>query len=354
MAYASRQLVDVFPITTSAFGLPADWFQRFSPKLLSPTYLLMILLLVASVVVMALRRFENADLEKKAWNIPVLLVVVSLWPALVLGVRDLVNTFNTFLIVDVFRIPWHGFGFPDIGSVSNFVGWSAEGVARLLPNLSYWIVYTFYIIFFFFYSVLGPFVLAKGILFDETEALLELLQELINLLLWQTTLVILVAFIMPDIVSGRPFPVHPEANIYFLSLILGVMIFFVPALTRKFVVQLGSAFVPLGFRWGGVVLGAAALSRVGGTAMSTVGISAKTGARFKFWRDRISALEEFRTRYEGRKKMQDQMRQRRDMELRLHEEFESDKFERGETRLNERDRLLNLSRQAKKETEDKP
>lgn len=296
MNSGNPQLVDVFPISTSAFGLRSDWFETFAPKLVQPAYLLMALLLVISIGIMVLRRFQDADLEKKVWNIPVIVTVVGFWPLLVLGLKDLIDNLDTFLARDVFQIPWQGFGFPDVGSVTNIVGWSAEGLARLLPNFSYWIIYAFFMVFFFFFAVLGPFVLAKGILFDEIEAFLELLKEVTILFLWQTTVVILVALIMPDIVSGNPFPHNPQSNFYFLSLILGVMILFVPSMTRKFGNHLGSSFFPAGFRWGGALLGLSAIGQIGSMGLAVGGMRSMLGPKWEIWKYRALGVDEFQRR----------------------------------------------------------
>ena len=325
MDSSSSQLVVAFPISTSAFGLRSDWFEALAPKLLRPSFLLIIMLLVISIGILALKRFENADFAKKLWNLPVLITITVFWPSLVIGLKELVDTFDTFLVVNVFGIPWRGFGFPEVGSVGNLMMWPTAGLARLLPNLAYWIIYAFYIILFFFYSVLGPLVLAKGVLFDEIETFLDLMKELVILLLWQTTLVILVAFIMPSIVSGNPFPAHPETNLYFLSIILGVMIFFIPALTRKFGAHIESAFVPLGFRWGGAMLGLGAIGSVGGMALSRAGMSLEGIEKIKPWGERILQAEEFKTRYGNRRDMRDLKEDRSRLEGKVHEYHDEDR-----------------------------
>lgn len=300
MNMRTSELVDVFPITTHAFGLRPDWFNYFIPKLIHPAYLLMILLLVIAVGIMILKRFEESDLVKKLWNIPVIIVIVSFWPILVLGLKELVDVFNTFLVFEVFQIAWEGFGFPDVGSVKNFIGWSAEGLARLLPNLAYWVMYAFYLTFFFFFAVLGPLVLAKGILYDEIQAFLDLVREITVLFLWQTTVIILVAFIMPDIVSGRPFPPNPSSNYYFLSLILGIMIFFTASITRKFGNHLGSALFPQIFKWGGAMIGLTTLARFSSAGITAAGYTTPS----TMWKHRFLFAEEIWNRYRDEHKIQ--------------------------------------------------
>ena len=364
MSSSDSQLVVVFPITTSAFGVRPDWFEFFSPKLQGTSYLLIVLLLIISVGIMALKRFENVDFVKKAWNVPVLLTTIVFWPSVVIGLKELVDTFNTFLVINVFGITWQGFGFPEVASSANLVALPSAGVARLLPNLAYWLIYAFYLIFFFFYAVLGPLVLAKGVLFDEIQTFLELVKEFVILLLWQTTLVILVAFIMPSIVSGKPFPAHPETNLYFLSVILGVMILFVPPLTRKFGLHIESAFVPLGFRWGGALLGFQAIGGLGGAAFARAGVSSETFEKLKPFGASLLHAEEFKARYDHRSEIRDLKEETRHLERESHEAHGDDSAEHeahGDTQSHhsdstehdhgppETDQLFGLSKKAKEE-----
>lgn len=354
METGSTNLVVVFPITTAAFGLRADWFEIFSPRLVRPSILLAVLFIVIFMGVLALKRFEGADFERKLWNVPVLLTIIIFWPVLVIGLKEIVDTFDTFLVVNVFGIPWNGFGFPEFGSISDLAMWPSAGIARLLPNLAYWVIYAFYLVFFFFYTVLGPLVLAKGILLDEIENFFEILKELVLLLMWQTTVVILVSFIMPSIVSGQPLPPRPGTNFYFMSLVLGVLIFFTPAITRKFGAQLQSAFVPLGFRWGGAMVGLAAVSRIGAPALNHLGMSSETIERVKPFGREVFKAEEFKRRYETRSKMRAQDEDRSDLERKLRQ-FESE--ERSARQMlsqvpeNRENKLVELAKKAQREIE---
>ena len=144
MNSGSNGIVNVFPITKKVFGFSANWFDTYAPLLIRPAYLLMVLLLVIYIGIMVLKRFENFDVEKKLWNLPVIITVIATWPVLILGLKDFIDYFNTFLIRDIFQIPWEGFGYPDMGSITNIFGWSADAIARLLPNLTYWIIYSFF------------------------------------------------------------------------------------------------------------------------------------------------------------------------------------------------------------------
>jgi hypothetical protein len=278
----------------------ADWFESYSNQFIQPAYFIMALLIVVWVGLLALRRFEDAHFERKIWGVPVIVVAIFVWPSIVLGIKSMVDTFNTFLLARIFHIPWHGFGFPEVGSPSNILGWSAEALARLLPNLSYWLIYSFYMIFLFFYSILGPFIIAKGILSDEIEAFIEMVGELTVIIFWQTTLVLIVAFIMPEIVSGTAFPANPRPNFYFLSFILGVMILFVPPMTRKFVVSISSAFMPSGFRWGGAFIGIGLVGKLGGSMLGRMGMAASTRHSVHGFSHHVFEAEEFAARHRHR------------------------------------------------------
>ena len=344
----SEGLISVFPLTTTALAIRTDWFQAFSTRFVHPAFLLMIMFIVIAIGIATLRRFEGIDFDKKLWNIPIFLTIVLFWPAFVLGAKTLVDAFNTFLIKDVFAISWVGFGFPRVESIGDLVTLPVEGFTRLLPNIAYWLIYVFFLIYFFFYTVLGPLVLARGILADEMDAFIELAKEVLLILLWQSTLVILVAFLMPDIVSGKPLPAKPETNFYFLSLILGVMIFFVPPLTRKFTTHIESSFVPLGFKRGGTMLGLIAAGRTAGIGLSGLGVSDYTITNLRRFSESVIRADEFRSRYANRKRMEDLAEDRDALERRVHEDYERERAEdeeAAENRERQQD-LIALSRQA--------
>lgn len=351
MDYTSQGLVSVFPLNTSAFGVRADWFQTFATRFEHPAFLLLILFLVLSIGIAILKRFEDTDWDKKFWNLPVLISAVLFWPALVLSAKELVDVFNTFLIKNVFGINWTGFGFPTLQSPVDIVTLPIEGLTRLLPNLAYWIIYAFFLIYFFFYTVLGPLLLAKGMLTDEIDGILELSKEVLVLLLWQTTTVILVGFLMPDIVSGKPLPSRPESNFYFLSLILGIMIFFVPPLTRKFTTHVESAFIPLGLKWGGAMVGLSLAGRTAGAAIAGAGASETIFQNIRRFTEHAKRADDFRSRYEHRQRTQDLTERRDDLENHLHTELERGKRAEkdAENRENLNESLFEMSERAKKE-----
>lgn len=361
-ASSNQQVVNVFPISSGAFGFSKNWFDAYASRLIQPAYLLMTLLLIIAVGIMVLKRFEDSNIEKKLWNLPVIITILGVWPFIVLGLKSLIDVFNTFLIHDVFQMEWNGFGFPSFDSIADILGWTRKAIVTLAPTLSYWIIYAFYIVFFFFFAVLGPFVLAKGILFDEIDAFLELTKELTLLFLWQTTLVILVAFILPDIVSGKPF--GPIAGVspstYFLSIILSIMILFVPSITRKFANHLGSSFFPTFFKAGSIILGLGAVSK-GLSAAGAPGV----GMQIKKQSHRVLMGLEFRKRYQHQHELLDLKDRNYELEHELKEvreedemyhtrsnfspEYDQEPNQEAEKRLRNKNRYLALSKRAKEE-----
>jgi hypothetical protein len=353
-------LVNVFPIESGAFGFSSTWFEEYVPKLMHPAYLLMTLLLIISIGIMLLKRFEGHSLEKKLWNLPVIITILAMWPVLVLGLKRLIDSFNTFLVNDIFRIPWDGFGFPHMTSMGNIFGWTGKAIAALLPNIAYWLVYTFYLIFFFFFAVLGPFVLAKGILFDEIDAFLDLVKEITILFLWQTTLVIMVGFILPDIVSGKPFTTLVSPNTYFLSFILGIMILFVPSVTRKFGNHLGSSFLPPGLAGGAILAGVATVLK----GFTAAGIAVDVD-KWKRRSHHVLTGIEFKKRYKHQQEVLQLKSKSSDLEDKLGEFQQDQKEEKrehtklvrnntrmGDIRTPKKDAYIRLAARAKRELED--
>lgn len=336
-------LVDVFPIDSAAFGLKDNWFETYVPRLIEPAYLLLTLLLIVSVGVAVLKRFDDAELEKKIWNIPVIIVLIGTWPTFVWGLKTLVDTFNTFLAIEVFGLSWQGFGFRAPDSIVEVIGWPLDGLVRLLPLLSYWIIYSFYLIFFFFYAVLGPFILAKGVLEDEIETFLEVLKEITILFLWQTMVVVLVGFVMPDIVRGSSFPVPPPANYFFLSLLLGILLLFVPSMTRKFASQFSGPFFPPGTRLATAFLTIGMIRKTG----QIVGSAAPPSNRGESLRHLAMRSETFMSRLHDRRHATAVDREKQEIErefkLRLKQEEEED--------VQREEEFLELTRRAKKEFE---
>jgi hypothetical protein len=339
MNEASNNLINVFPISKQVFGIGVNWYE-FIPRFTDLAFLLLPMFLILSIGIMVLKKFEAVNMDSKLVNIPVIILLLTFWPFIVTGLKDLIDVFNTFLIEDVFRIPWKGFGFPKLKSV-NILSWSVEAIVRLLPHLTYWLIYGIYTVYCFFYIVLGPFVLVKGVLFDEIEAFFDLIKELMVLFLWQTTLIVLVALIMPEIVSGKPFTTHTNASVYFLATILGIMILFVPSMTKKFGNHLGHPMYPPGFKWGAVMLGLTASSR--GLASTGLNISPHR------WTARGSQLMTF-TEFEKRSKFQKETSELQDALNDFDNSFKLYNIE--DPKKLRSDTMIELFKKAKKEAED--
>jgi hypothetical protein len=160
---------------------------------------------------------------------------------------------------------------------------------------------------------------------------------------------------MPDIVSGKPLPAKPETNFYFLSLILGVMIFFVPPLTRKLTTHIESSFVPLGFKRGGAVLGLMVAGRAAGAAMSGLGASDTAVRRMARIGEIVVRADEFRSRYHHRKDIQNLAEERDQLEKHLHQDYErsSQADEEAAQRLQRQRDLIALTKKAQSEIEEK-
>ncbi len=334
---AAAQIVDIFPIIDGVFGFHSDWFVDFLPKMIRPAYLMMVLLLVISVGIMVLKRFDDTNLERKLWNIPVIITIIVAWPSVVLGIKRLVDTFNTFLIKDIFQFEWDGFGFPGFENVQSLFGWSAKAIVSILPSLSYWIIYSFFVVFFFLYAVLGPFVLAKGILTDEIDTFVELAKDLMILFLWQTMLVLFVAFIMPEIVSKKSYGPSIEASIFLRSIILSLLILFVPSMTRKFAESLGHSFAPPFVKAGAMLLGTTLLSK--GVAVAGAPALAQ---KVHHQSHNIHAAMEFRKRYKHRQKILELEHQNE----RLRDTFEA---QHDQTEEEDNERFIQLSKLANEE-----
>lgn len=277
-------MIEVFPLDLVLDFSPV-WLESLMTSLIRPTYLLMTLLLVASIAIMTLKRFEDANLEKKLWNIPIIIGAVTIWPMLVFGIKELIDAFNTFLINDIFNLTWSGefsVSFKETPDVQQSFGWLRPSTwgRELLNTLAVWflvltrnLIYAFYVIFLFSLTVLGPFILAKGILSDEIETFIEVIKEIIIIFLWQTAYVIMVGLIYPQAAQPGYLLQKPDLGSLGWILILGVLTLFIPQLTRKFANHLGTSVFPPVYKEG-LFLGAAALGSTVGLGAAAVGLSA--------------------------------------------------------------------------------
>lgn len=246
---------------------------------------LLILFLIISIGIYALKGLEGMDLEGKVMNFVICAILIVIWPLLVVQMKDLVDQFNTFLIVDVFRFQnWQ----PDsltqvlqrafeasvptklvnggiLDKVLSVVGMPFFlGVNVIVSSLlvaSRKIIEIFYVIFFFFYVALGPIVIARAIFSDHLEAFFELIQQFLVLMFWPTTYVVLMAFINKAAITGGALSGAEISSlgelIQALALAIAAigLVAFVPTITKKFAIHVGASIVSPLLRWTGIALG---------------------------------------------------------------------------------------------------
>lgn len=188
-------MIEVFPL----IGMARELDQNINRAAI---YLLVLLFFI-SIGLFALKRFEGFDAEGRINQFIVLGVFIGLWPQVMHGMKELVDAFNTFLIREVFALDWTGFE-----AIGNLI-WEKvkfetritdilfSSLAKILAyglDLARLFLYYLFVLWFFFYKLMGPFILARGVLSDNLSVLKELLTEVCILLLWQTTFVFLLGF----------------------------------------------------------------------------------------------------------------------------------------------------------------
>lgn len=188
-------MIEVFPLIGVARELDADLNR-------AAIYLL-VLLFLFSIGLYALNRFEGFEAEGRINQLLVLGVFIGLWPQVMVGIKELVDAFNTFLIREVFQLEWSGFeaiggiiwekvqfdtriGDLLFGSIAKILAYALD-LARLF-------LYYLFVLWFFFYKLMGPFILARGVLSENLKVLKQLLSEVSILFLWQTTFIFLLGF----------------------------------------------------------------------------------------------------------------------------------------------------------------
>jgi hypothetical protein len=157
----------------------------------------------------ALNRFENFALDSKVYSFVVFGVLIGLWPHIIGGIKSVVDALNTFLITNVFEDQfgiWQGREMlgPMVWKRIHLNMGIFDSILKIISilltfllDVGQYFLYAFFLIFFFFFKIFGPFVLARGILADDFSVLKQLLREVSLLFLWQTTFIILVgSFLM--------------------------------------------------------------------------------------------------------------------------------------------------------------
>lgn len=189
-------MIEVFPIE----GI----FKGFDVRLNQAALGILVLLFLVSVGLYALNRFENFALDSKVYSFVVFAVLIGTWPHILGGIKSVVDALNTFLITHVFA---DEFGVWTGREMLGRLVWSRvhlnagifDSVLKILAvlltflmDVGQYFLYAFFLIFFFFFKIFGPFVLARGILSEDFSVFRQLLREVSLLFLWQTTFVILV------------------------------------------------------------------------------------------------------------------------------------------------------------------
>lgn len=188
-------MIEVFPLPYFA--------SQVDGALNEAAFYLLVLLLLVSIGMFALQRLDGFNPESKLNQIVVFTIFISLWPQVMMGMKEIVDGFNTFLIRQVFQIQWSGF--EAIGSMVwekvEFEDWIGDAVFNTLGKLLAYVLdvarlllYYLFVLWFFFYKMMGPFILARGVLSHDLSVLKDLLSEVSVLFLWQTTFVFLLGF----------------------------------------------------------------------------------------------------------------------------------------------------------------
>ncbi len=189
-------MIEVFPID----GVLKDFDTRINQAALT----VLVLLFLISLGLYALNRFENFALDTKVYAFVVSAALIGIWPHMIEGIKAMVDALNTFLITRVFADEfgvWRG------REMLGGLVWSRihlnvgifDSVLKVLSilltfllDVGQYFLYAFFLVFFFFFKIFGPFVLARGILSDDFSVFRQLLREVTLLFLWQTTFIILV------------------------------------------------------------------------------------------------------------------------------------------------------------------
>lgn len=252
------------------------FFERVSGSFESLAYILLVLFMIIVLGIHALKHFTELNLETKLYNFLITIVLISAWPIILFAVKDFVDAFNGFLIFEVFELDWEkrdtfvpwtqfkeaweGFG----GNVFTYPLKVLNLIALLGLVVSRQVIYGLFLVFFFFLAALGPLIIAKTVFSNEVDGFVELMQETVVLLLWQTTYVIILGLLYVGGQAG-PYIITNQSNVFFQSAkVFGIIIltFLIPPITRKYGNHLGTSFFPVLARYGGIALAASAVGRV--------------------------------------------------------------------------------------------
>ncbi|MDB5038595.1 MAG: hypothetical protein JWQ35_2123 [Bacteriovoracaceae bacterium] len=260
-------------MTAEVFALPERWTQAFTIF----QHLAMVLLplfFIISIFIYALQAFEGVRLESNVFQLILTTILIALWPEVLMGIKTLVDSFNDFLIQDVFHMSnQHSLISPstldELSRATDFGDnwWNLKHFVNFFMVLilvtAKLIIYGLFLIFFFFYAALGPLVIARGVLSENLEVSLDLIKQVTLLLLWQSTFLIMVGLVDKTVGSSPHFMLVGDDGFFFKAakaIGLAILILCVPTVTKKFADSISAAFVPHGFKLGGAVLGFTALA----------------------------------------------------------------------------------------------
>lgn len=274
-----------------------EFFENIAGSFESLAYALLILFITIVVGIHALKHFSELNLERKIYNFLIAIVLISAWPVVLFAMKEFIDVFNGFLVFEVFNLDWSTHeGFRPWDQLIR--AWEGMGtnvftyplkllnlLALLGLVVSRQVIYGLFLVFFFFLSVLGPLIIAKTVFSDEVDGFVELLQETVVLLLWQTTYIIIIGILYAGQSAG-PYIITNESNILLQSAkAFGIVIltFLIPTITRKYGNHLGTSVIPAGLHYLGVALTAGAVGRVAKSAGRAVHLGGvvQLGARLR-------------------------------------------------------------------------
>jgi hypothetical protein len=277
-------MIEVFNI----FPGFSTWSIPFMPIALA----LLVVFFLLYMIIAALKTFEGLNLERKLIHFVSAAVMITLWPALLLNIKGLIDSFNTFLIENVFRMNWStgmGKSFHEqlLAALSldmNILHYPLKILNVILAlgvEASYQVIYWLFVIFFFLYAALGPLVIARSVFGEEFEGVIELIKEMVTLFLWQSTYVVVVGILGTGYASTNQF-FNSDQNIFLSAsqaVALIVLTLFVPMITRKFVGEISAGFFTAtpGGGLGAVALGALVAHRPRLLAPALTGAGFKKG-----------------------------------------------------------------------------
>jgi len=261
-------MIEVFPVVENFTSWPIP-FMPIAIALLTAFFLIYML-------VAALKMFEGVPIEKKVVHFIVIGILITLWPTLVIHIKLLVDSFNTFLIQRVFNMDWdQGIGISRTSQLAQAVDWGWDihhwplkvlnAVLAALLIAANTLIYWLFLLMFFLYVALGPLIIARSIFGEELEGVVDLLREVTTLFLWQSTFVILVGFLDTGYAATSQFVEVGDSILMQAGrgIALIVLILFVPLITRKIVGEVSSSIAPATSGGGayGFALGALATHR---------------------------------------------------------------------------------------------